>query len=155
MGTMVEAVAQIVAAHASRRPMTADDIISELNQVHATLVSLENTHTLPPPEAPPALSIKQAFKKSEVICMVCGRGGMQTLTRHLRIHGLKPNQYREMFGIPRSQALTAKDFSAARRAMTISRGLADNLVKARAVKAANHSAKKMSKSTKPDKAARG
>jgi hypothetical protein len=49
---------------------------------------------------------------------------------------MKPGEYKREFGIPREQALTAKNFSDARRKMAQDRGLADNLAKAREVRAA-------------------
>lgn len=55
---------------------------------------------------------------------------------------MKPGQYKKQFGIPSKQPLTAKSFTEARRQMAMDRGLADNLAKARGVRAANISAKK-------------
>jgi hypothetical protein len=68
---------------------------------------------------------------------------MKTLTRHLsQTHSMKPGEYRRMFGIASSQPLTARKFSEERKKMAQERGLADNLAKARAVRAANAKAKK-------------
>jgi len=68
--------------------------------------------------------------------MICGKGGMKTLARHLsQVHGMKPREYRKQFNIPASQSLTAKNFSELRKKAALERGLADNLAKARAVRA--------------------
>lgn len=105
-------------------------------------------------KAQPALTVKEAFKKNEVICMVCGKGKMKTLTRHLNmVHNMKPGAYRKQFGIPSKQSLTSRSFSDARRKSAIDRGLGDILAKARESRAANIKAKK-SKSAKPAKAAK-
>ena len=86
--------------------------------------------------------------------MICGKGGMKTLARHLaQMHNMKPGAYRKQFGIPSSQPLTAKNFSEARKRMARERGLADNLAKARAVRAEKLKAKK-APTTKPAKAAK-
>ncbi len=70
----------------------------------------------PAEEAKSAITVKQAFKKDEVICMVCGKGGMKTLTRHLKqAHDMKPGQYRKQFGIKSTQPLTAKSFTMGER----------------------------------------
>lgn len=146
MSGIIEAVGQIVAAQISQRSMTSDEIVAEITKVHNTLSRLNKraSATSKTQEAPvPAVRLKQAFKKSEVLCMLCGKGGMQTLTRHLSIaHSMKPNDYRKKFGIPRDQALTAEDFSTHRRVMTLTHGLADHLVKARAVRQEQLNAKR-------------
>jgi predicted transcriptional regulator len=54
---------------------------------------------------------------------------------------MKPGEYRKQFGIPSNQALTARNFSEARRKMAQEKGLAENLAKARAVRAAKLAAK--------------
>jgi hypothetical protein len=75
--------------------------------------------------------------------MACGKGGFKTLTRHLNLaHELKPGQYRKQFNIPSSQSLTAKNYREARRQAALDRGLADNLAKARKVRAENIAAAK-------------
>ena len=99
----------------------------------------------------PVITLKKAFQPDQVVCMICGKGGMKTLARHLaKVHGMKPGEYRKQFGIPSSQALTAKNFSEARRKMAQDRGLADNLAKAREVRAA----KLKAKNVQPEKPAK-
>ena len=57
----------------------------------------------------PTITIKQAFKKDEIICMICGRGGMKTLKRHLQVaHDMKLNQYKKQFSILSTQILLRK-----------------------------------------------
>ena len=126
--------------------LTTDELLAELEKVHASLKALESGQEVVTPvseETKPTLTIKEAFKKNEVICMVCGKGGFKTLTRHLKqAHELKPGQYKKQFGIPGKQSLAAKSFSEARRKSALDRGLGDNLAKAREVRAANIAAKK-------------
>ena len=160
MATILDLTAEIVMAHASSNQMTGDELLQEINNVFSTLQALEQGKEVAPPEqAKPALTIKQAFKKDEVICMVCGRGKMKTLTRHIKqAHGLKPGEYRKQFGIPAKQSLTAKNFSDARRKMAEERGLGDILVKARKVRMANMKGKKaapVKKATAAKKASPG
>jgi predicted transcriptional regulator len=51
---------------------------------------------VPVEEEKPVLTVKQAFKLNEVICMVCGRGGFKTLARHLnKVHGMKPGEHKK------------------------------------------------------------
>ena len=144
MATLVEIAAQLVSSHASSTPMTSDELLAEIAKVHAALKSLEAGQTVEgAEEAKPSLSIKEAFKKNEVVCLICGKGGFKTLARHLSTaHGMKPGAYKKQFGIPSKQALSAKSYSEARRKMAQDRGLADNLAKAREVRMANIEAKK-------------
>lgn len=144
MATLVEIAAQIVASHASSTPMTSDQLIFEISKVHSALKNLEAGEPVEGlEEAKPSVSVKDAFKKGEVVCMLCGKGGFKTLARHLNTaHGMKPGEYKKQFGIPGKQPLAAKNYSEARRKMALDRGLADNLAKARGVRMANIEAKK-------------
>ena len=144
MATLLEMTAEIVKAHAGTSKMTSEEILGDLKNVYATLRGLGSGQPPGTEGTPrPALTVKQAFRKDEVICMVCGKGGMKTLTRHLNsVHCMKPGAYRKQFGIRSTQALTATSFTESRRAVALERGLADNLSKARLVRAANIMARK-------------
>lgn len=155
MATLVEIAAQIVASHASSTPMTSDQLIFEIGKVHSALKNLEAGEPVQgSEEVKAALTVKEAFRKGEVVCMLCGKGGFKTLARHLNTaHGMKPGEYRKQFGISGKQPLAAKNYSDARRKMAVDRGLADNLAKARGVRMANIEAKKTAPA-KPAKAAK-
>jgi len=149
--TTTELAAQILAAHASNSEMTTDELLAELVQIHASLKALENGGTSLVANRPP-LTIKEAFKKHEVICMVCGKGGMKTLTRHLnQTHNMKPREYRKQFGIPTGQSLSARSYTEARKALSLEKGLADNLAKAREVRMANIASRKAASAKTPVK----
>lgn len=147
MASLVELAANVITSRAANTNLTADELIAEIGKVHTALMRLESGQSVD--EAGTAeevkavhLTLKEAFRKTEVVCMVCGKAGFKTLARHLSTaHGMKPNAYRKQFGIPRTQALSAKNYSEARRKMAMDRGLADNLTKARAVRKANITAR--------------
>ncbi len=144
--TLLELTTDIVTSHASVSAMSTEDLIQEIQKVFTALQALEKGEPVAgaaeEPKAP-VLTLKKAFQADQVFCMVCGKGKMKTLARHLaQVHGMKPGEYRKQFGIPSSQALTAKNFSEARRKMAQVRGLADNLAKAREIRAAKLKAKK-------------
>lgn len=49
----------------------------------------------------PAMTLRKAFQVDQIYCMICGKGGMKTLTRHLKqVHGVTPREYRKQFNIP-------------------------------------------------------
>lgn len=159
--TLLELTASIVSSHAAMSELSTEELVQEIQKVYTTLQQLEGgaPETAPTEEAKaPAISLKKAFQADQVICMICGKGGMKTLTRHLaQVHDMKPREYRKQFNIPSSQALTARKFSEARKKMALERGLANNLAKARAVRAANIQEKKAAAekpAAKPKKAPR-
>jgi predicted transcriptional regulator len=159
MPTLLELTAAIVSAHVSNKQMSSDEMLQELQKVYESLKSLEagspaGSET-PAPKESPKLTIKQAFKKDEIICMICGKGGFKTLKRHLnQAHGLKPGQYRKQFGIPSTQSLSAKSYSESRRQMAIDKGLGEGLTKARAKKAADKAPVPMKRAKAPVPAVR-
>lgn len=144
MSNLLEMATDIVTSHASVTAMTTDELLLEIQKVYAALKALEaGAEVVPVEERAPVISVKDAFKKNEIICMVCGKGGFRTLSRHLsQMHDLKPGAYKKQFNIPSTQALTAKSFSDARKRMAEEKGLADNLAKAREVRAAKLKGKK-------------
>jgi hypothetical protein len=96
----------------------------------------------------PKFAIKQAFKKDETICMVCGKRGFRALKRHLgQAHDLKPGQYRKLFGISSSQSLAAKNYFESHRQTALDNGLGEGLAKSRGTSAAKKAAVPM-KTTK-------
>jgi len=144
--TILELTTDIVTSHASVTAMSTEELIQEIQKVYSTLSSLERgeiSETATEAAKAPIITLKKAFQADQIVCMICGKGGMKTLARHLaQMHNIKPGAYKKQFGIPSSQALTAKNFSEARKRMASERGLADNLAKARAIRAAKLKAKK-------------
>ena len=138
MANIMEMAADIIAAHASTTPMSKEELIAELNEVHSVLSALEKgdaVETEIVAEETPAVSKKKAFGKDKIYCMICGKG-FKTLSRHLKTaHDMSAKEYRKQFDIPRSQSLASKNYSETRRQMAVERGLADNLAKARAARA--------------------
>jgi len=143
MSYLIQVAATLVTSQASLAPMSIDQIISEISKVHRSLVDLESGKQINALDEVKPRSNKECFLKSEVICMVCGKKGFKTLGRHLSTaHSMKPAEYRKQFGIPRTQALTSKTYSQARRKSALERGLGDNLARARAIRRANIELKK-------------
>ena len=106
MATITELASEIVLAHASNTPMTKDELIAELKEVHATLTALERGEEVPAAgeeeqmPAAPAITRRKAFGKKQIFCMVCGKG-FTTLKRHLgTAHDLTPKEYRKLNPMP-------------------------------------------------------
>lgn len=139
MSSITELAAEIISSHASSSPMTTEELLIGLQKVHAALKALESGEAVPAEEeAKPAISAKASIKANEIICLVCGRGKMKTLTRHLSsAHGMTAKEYKKQFGFKGNQSLSAKSLTESRKAGAIARGLGENLVKARAARMAN------------------
>lgn len=137
MSKILEMAVEIVAAHASTTSMSKEDLVTELTEIHAALKMMETNDTLAEEtqtEQQPVISLKKAFGKDKVICMICGKA-MTTLGRHIRmVHQITPAEYRKQFDIPRTQPLAAKAYSEQRKQMAIERGLGEKLAQARADK---------------------
>lgn len=143
MSNLTELTAQIITARAAKKDMSTEEFQQEMQMVYSFLKGIESGDTpVTTQEQPsvietkPKLTIKQAFKKDEVICMICNKG-FKTLKKHLTMaHSLKPGEYRKQFGIPSTQSLAAKSYSDSRRQMAIDKGLGAGLVKFRVSQAA-------------------
>jgi predicted transcriptional regulator len=147
VSSLLELTAQIVSKHAAKTSMSTEQLLQDMHLIHAALKLIEEggspDQPTEQPEETPTLTVKQAFKKNEVICMVCNKGGFKTLKKHLATsHQLTPGQYRKQFGIKSTQKLAAKSFSEARSKAAIDRGMVDILAKAREKRMANIEAKK-------------
>ncbi|MGB9079705.1 MAG: MucR family transcriptional regulator, partial [Desulfuromonadaceae bacterium] len=92
MSNLTELTAQIVTARAAKTDMSTEEFQQEMQMVYSFLKGIEEGNIQPaaPVEEPKLqLTIKQAFKKDEVICMLCHKG-FKTLKRHLATaHNLK------------------------------------------------------------------
>lgn len=135
--TLIKLTASIVSAHAASTEMTADQLLQEIQSVHAALKRLETGEITPVEVQPaaPAMAPKKSIQKNQVVCLVCGKDGFKTLARHLKqAHDMKPGEYRKQFGLPAGTALVAKGYSEARRQQALQNNLAGNLEKARAAK---------------------
>lgn len=58
---------------------------------------------------------KKSITKHAITCLECGQAFKQLSLRHLSQHDMNSRSYREKFGIPRIQPLSAKETTARRR----------------------------------------
>ena len=149
MPTLLEMASQIVASHASTSALSKEELLNELQEVYNALSAIEKGETVAgepaaaEDEQGPAVSKRKAFGKGSIACMICGKGGMKTLTRHLKTaHDMTARDYRKQFNIPAGTPLAAKDYSESRRQMAIERGLGEKLAAGRAAKAEKAKRKK-------------
>ncbi len=135
MATLLEMAQQIVSAHAQTTKMTTTELLAEIQKIHSVLQSLDSGGPVTEESVEaPTLTLKQAFRTNEVICIICGKG-MKSLARHLTtVHQIKPNEYRKQFNIPKTQKLMSKACAAKRKEVAAGMDLVGNLEKARAAR---------------------
>jgi len=105
--------------------LAPEDMQKRLEQIHTSLCELKalEDRNLSSGEvreeevrtSPSVIDWRKSIKKHSVECLICGATFKQLSTRHLRQHDLDQRSYRQRFGIPRSQALSAKETTALRR----------------------------------------
>lgn len=151
---LVELTANIVSSHAASVELTSDELLSEIQRVYSALKKLESDtvteEEATTKEAAPAINPKKSIQKDQVICLICGKGGFKTLSRHLKqSHDIKASAYRKQFGIAAGTPLAAKNYSEARRQAAIDNNLGEKLAAGRANRLATLAAKKATPAKAP------
>ena len=148
MATLAELTVQVLTARLSRKDMTLDELQAEISFISNMIKAIDEGTEIEPaavgaPEKqvrPEKINFRKIFKKDKVVCLVCNKE-FSTLKRHLAMaHQLKPAEYKKQFNIPAKYALIAPAYSHKKKQDALNRGLADNLVKARAKRANKKSA---------------
>ncbi len=113
----------------------AGDLPSLIQTVHGALLSIASESVEKPIEAPsPAVPVKKSITPDHLISLEDGKR-YKSLKRHLRKHGLTPEQYRAKWGLPSDYPMVAANYAAQRSELAKSLGLGQQRRK-RAVKAA-------------------
>ncbi len=119
---VIKMAADLVVAQTHAQQLTPDEARELLFSTHATLLALQSQETVgasaspgqePAPKALP--NWRSSILRHAIICMECGATFKQLSARHLRTHDLDPRSYRAKYGIPRTQALSARAITAHRR----------------------------------------
>lgn len=119
---IVEMAKDLVMALIKENLLEPEDMQKELQKTHASLLSLkakEEGHSSNGESVDNNLTghidWKKSIKKHSVECLICGAVFKQLSARHLSTHDLDPRTYRQRFGIPSTQPLSAKATTAMRR----------------------------------------
>lgn len=123
--SLTEMAKDLTLALVENELLAPEDMQEQLTKTHACLLAIkaqEDRHLgmgigreRETGVTPHAVDWKKSIKKHTVECLVCGQTFKQLSARHLNQHGLDPRTYREQFGIPRAQPLSAKETTAMRR----------------------------------------
>jgi predicted transcriptional regulator len=121
--------ADIVAAYVSNNSVSVQDLPSLITSTHGALLGLGASADA----STAAQSAEEVFKPAvtrrksladpkRIISMIDGKG-YSSLKRHLRTHGLTPQEYRARYGLPADYPMVAPAYSEARREMAKKIGL--------------------------------
>jgi predicted transcriptional regulator len=117
--------AEVVAAYVSNNPVPKSDLPDLILAVYSSLARLgsEPERALPQVEAkPPAVPVRKSITQDYLICLEDGKK-FKALPRHLRLHGLTPEQYREKWKLPSDYPMVAPNYAAHRSALARKIGL--------------------------------
>lgn len=104
----------IVRAQAGHRVMTAEEMVSMVISLNASLVGMV-AGTMEPEVAAPLMDPKKSIKENSVTCLECGKVMKIITQRHLALHGLSGDEYRAKYGFKKGTALAAKSLVKARK----------------------------------------
>jgi predicted transcriptional regulator len=135
----------------------ADEVPVFLAKMHSAVKDLsapaptaEATEEQPAEEFTPAVTVRKSLaSKDQIVSLIDGKP-YKTLKRHLTSHGLRPDQYRQRYGLRSDYPMVAENYSQARRDMAKTLGLGRKPThKVVAAKLAKPRARKQPASTEP------
>ena len=123
-GNYIELTAEIVSAYVSNNTVSAGDIPSLINQVHAALARVSGkSGDVPAEPLKPAVSVKKSITPEYVVCLEDGKK-FKSLKRHLRTqYNMTPEQYRDKWGLGADYPMVAPNYAAARSQLAKQMGL--------------------------------
>ncbi len=124
---------QLATSYLGNNKVSRDELPGLIGSLHEALAKLERGEEV----REPAVPIDKSVKRSEIICLECGKG-QKTLKRHLMSgHGLSADEYRARWALGRDYPLVAPNYAKQRSEMAkkIGLGRKPGALKAKRVKA--------------------
>jgi len=142
---LLEIAAEIVQAQSSVNPMPFEQVEIALIKTFSTLQKMQKAETEGrtldllisgaevsiAEKAPEKVDPKDSIQEDKVICLECAAQMKQLTAKHLSSHGLTIREYKQKWGFPLKQSLSAKSLSKARSKAAKKRGLPENLLRYR------------------------
>ena len=106
---------EIVKAQASVRNMTEEEITSMVKKLADGIRNISEGATAMETGLEPAADAKKAIKEKTITCLECGKSFKILTKKHLAIHDLTPEEYREKWGYKKKTPLVCKALQRERR----------------------------------------
>ncbi|MCP8937343.1 MucR family transcriptional regulator [Alsobacter sp. SYSU M60028] len=115
--------ANLVASYVAKNALGPADLSRVIRDVHAALARAAAPFIEMPVEHPtPPISIKKSITRDYLISFEDGRH-YKTLTRHLGVRGMTPDQYRAKWSLPKDYPMVAASYAARRSEIAKELGL--------------------------------
>lgn len=125
---LLELVTELTVAWLSNpnTKVPAEDLPAVVEKIHGALVNLtsapaEEVASLP--QYAPAVSVRKSLASKDYIISLIDGKPYKMLKRHLALHGLTPDQYRERYGLKPDYPMVAENYAARRRDLAKKIGL--------------------------------
>jgi predicted transcriptional regulator len=120
--TLLEMAKDLVLAQIHAQKLSPEEMQTALQHTYNSLLTLQAQEgsngivpVVTPQTLPEPIHWKKSITKHTVTCLACGASFKQLSVRHLHVHGLDGQSYRVQYGIPRTQALSAKATTSRRK----------------------------------------
>jgi predicted transcriptional regulator len=116
--SLLEMVKELVVMQIKAHRLELGEVLRLLERTHDNLMMLRRSEVTgvvgrEVPREP--VDWRRSITRQTVTCLECRERFKQLSGRHLQKHGLDGRSYRAKYGIPRTQALMARDIAAQRR----------------------------------------
>lgn len=118
MTPLTEMAKELVQAAILAQGLSPDASRALLRRTFNTLQGLQTESGDAETEAEPAEALpdwRASITRHTIRCLECGETFKQLTIRHLRVHGLDTQSYRQKYGIPHTQSLLSREMSKRRR----------------------------------------
>jgi predicted transcriptional regulator len=120
--SVLEMAKDLVLVQIEAYRLTPEAVRQALRHTHINLMRLKEREEVEPTgrartDAP--VDWRKSITRQTVTCLECGAVFKQLSSRHLQRHGLDRHAYRVKYGIPRTQALAARESTARRRQIAL------------------------------------
>lgn len=112
----------ITHAHVSHNLVPVEEIPALIASVYGALAALGQPDKPVGPEYVPAVDPRKSVKPDHLISLIDGKP-YKMLKRHLGIHGLTPEQYRQRYNLAPDYPMVARNYAEVRRSLAKSIGL--------------------------------
>src|SRR2546425_1595731 len=120
--SLLEMAKDLILAQIQAQKLSPEEMQTALQHTYNSLLALqaqEETNGIVAVETPETrqgpVHWRKSITKHTVSCLACGQSFKQLSVRHLKEHGLDGRSYRVKYGIPRTQALAAKETTSRRK----------------------------------------